>query len=301
MCGLFGFAFKQRPGIQLTALLADGMDARGGQAWGYLNALNGHTVKGLKRISRHARRIGMLSHCMAHTRYATQGANTVMNAHPFEAIGVRGKIVLAHNGQIYNGAPSYAVDSMELADRVAAGLASEDLRGYGTVTWYEYRNPRRIYLARLTDSGALSVALTSRGPVYASTKEAVEKSCEMARLKIMQFYSVAVGVVHYLDSSGLFTTNRPHVKLSQAGYADSWRGGVVTRDMWAKRFSTDEKKDEDLPIIDGGLVVEDAGLRAQIEKDLCDVGYSPDALAGVSTGELCDAWDREFSPTGGKV
>lgn len=331
MCGLFGYAFSRQPGAAVVAMLAHQMDNRGGQAWGYLNALNGDTTKGLKRISKQVRRLGLLSHCMAHTRLATQGDNTVANAHPFAYEGPGGGISLAHNGQIWNGDKRFEVDSMELAYRVAMAKQFDDLQGYGVVTWYNRAFPKRIYLAQVSDSGSISVALTSMGVLYASTKKAVEEACEMAGLKIKQFYAVTTGVVHYLTQKGFYATELAPLKLAGLSTGREWeRGNVITRssdwditngefarvyrpdpatgrmvrvasskDLWEKHFAEKGEKvieldggaEEEIEVVEGELTA----TREEIEKDLQSVGYEADALSGLGMHELLDAWDKEYT------
>lgn len=276
MCGLFGYTFKKPAGLRLAIVLSHYADQRGGHAYGYLSPGSGKVVKGLGGVLRHAGRIASMAQVMAHTRYATQGANVVENAHPFK----RGDVTLAHNGQVYNGGEQYAVDSMELAERVACGLPIDDLAGYGVITWHKTAKKGRIYLAKLTDSGQVSVAMTKRGPIYASTRDAVESACEAAGLTIKHWYAISTGTVYFLDVSGLYTTGEPELRMSDkytySGF--EWEGGTAnTIDLSG-------------PSDDGAVD------RDSMEWDLQCIGYSAGELAGLSDLEVAEAWERETEP-----
>lgn len=310
MCGLFGYILKKPAGTRLAVLLAHYADQRGGQAWGYQHPTSGAVTKGLKRIMRHSKHLAQLSQVMAHTRLATQGANVVDNAHPFTFDA----ITLAHNGQIFNGSPKYTVDSMELADRVANGMALDDLEGYGVITWTNKAERGKIYLCKMTESGSIAVAKTVRGTVYASEKSAVASACEAAELKIKHFYQIDVGTVYFLDGSGVYTTALPKLTLSARSSRFSgtewldgqkWtRGEDGVYRMGGKSAAEsivdiggrpDEWFSEGVTKTDNEWLQEPSEMtREMLETDLLTVGYTKEALEAQSFSDLCEAWEFEY-------
>lgn len=179
MCGIFGihadpsFKFTR----QVAGILAYYASFRGTDSWGVVTDKgSGPTViKGLGDITA---ALPALSSALTrsrivlgHTRYATQGAVSLRNAHPFEF----NRHLLVHNGTLSNehehaAGLTYEVDSEVLLHAIAHGDTERisKLRGYGAVAFIEPGHPARHRVARLQGGSLRALRLTSeQGLAYA--------------------------------------------------------------------------------------------------------------------------------------
>ncbi len=160
MCGIYAVIACEdnpAPGLfgDVAGLLETSMDKRGRDSWGYAACVDNRVsvARGLGSIVPPGGEIRAPIYADAvvgHTRHATRGAVTIGNAHPYEY----GATIGVHNGQIYNAPPSYAVDSMQLIERIADRSTVSDLEGYGAALWLE---DGYVHLSRMR-GGSLQVA-----------------------------------------------------------------------------------------------------------------------------------------------
>ena len=184
MCGHLGFSFLEpQPGTAaMMATMAVFMDKRGGHSWGYwadnlgivkgmgdmAEELNCHVFKDSKQV-------------IAHCRWATHGAQTVENSHPFH----QGRIIGAHNGVITNHDDlnkmyperDFDVDSQHIFQHINDGQDLAELSGYGATVWTDTDLAGCINFCKF-NGGSFEVAHVYNGEdfvgtVWSSTTEAL--------------------------------------------------------------------------------------------------------------------------------
>lgn len=209
MCGLFGFYVKSRVGKsardRLLAGLAFANASRGDQAWGISTghgnssrALGStHDSMGALMLASGASRI-----VMGHTRWPTQGENSIENAHPF--LGSR--LTLAHNGQIWN-APNHGVDSLAILEKMEKGERLEGLHGYGAITWF-VAGDKNLHLARLSSTGNLAIRKGAWGTAYSSDDDHLKMALALAGLDRGKLLEVKEGNSAFIDSTGCWVDHQ---------------------------------------------------------------------------------------------
>lgn len=262
MCGIFGFTSWNGQTDRLFPIIADEMESRGSTSWGTSNGITFLKRLGpiTKTIDHSWRGWDCTKGLIFHTRAPSAGTGrAVDDAHPFmyrrpltigntpEYTLHRGVIGL-HNGYVasqhtlktkYPDRKDFSVDSMHIFKHICDDDDISEITGSGAIAWFETvfkeyvdtNKPvevleRRLYLARF-DTEALYLGVLDTGEiVFASTKDAIEKSARLA----------CTNVVKYLDTKARtkyeLITGEP-AELKEIGpmpfgtTANCYTGGVV--------------------------------------------------------------------------
>lgn len=225
MCGIFGWHLSRDARLSLAqreamaASLAASNTGRGAMSWGAY-CLTRREKGGWDRptLDRQVGRmdavkgigtIGLADVVMGHTRYATRGAITVANCHPFKV----GDVTLAHNGMIYNSdsldrkyGRTCPVDSLHLAHHLHEGKPFSDLEGYGAIQYARDADPAEVHLCRMS-GGQLSIhGLGSKdrpvGVVWSSDPLHLTAALDGAGLSHFPYEALREGRVYVASADG---------------------------------------------------------------------------------------------------
>lgn len=218
MCGIFGWSFKESffnknyDKIRFMGyLLCRLNDKRGGHSWGWYDLEN--INRDLGDITEDFLKLEIKSTILAHTRYASTGAKTIENAHPFEI----GDIIGAHNGMVYNHlemnqkypARDCSVDSQHIFWHISEQLNLSELEGYGAI-WFTKKDDNRIYLGKF-NSGVLAIAKVMDkkenqiGTVFSSDKDHLSHALQISGFNFIE-YQVNNKNLYYIKNNILYIT-----------------------------------------------------------------------------------------------
>jgi hypothetical protein len=190
MCGIAGFVKHGEPEPVLPiimGLLGIFMQQRGTDSWGYTD---GKTIKKAVGWLEDGWQydLGLTDSAAIHTRHATTGGITAENSHPYQF----GDIIGMHNGVVYNHTElnkkykrKLAVDSMHIFAHIADNIPTDDIEAYGAIVYWK---DGLVHLGRFHD-GSLTIAKTTFGWLFASTKWAIEQALRFTNtLHTLQSY-----------------------------------------------------------------------------------------------------------------
>jgi hypothetical protein len=247
LCGIWGYIFRRDSGItpvqraiMATAMVIK-MEERGQHSYGWYTSANNAITKGTGIPTMFVTPEDMVTSgiVLGHTRFASVGAQTPENAHPWRLNGPDGiQLVGMHNGGVADWENlnkkydrKFQVDSQHLLQHIVEGRDLSELRAYGAVAFRYTSHPgspealNRIYLGKF-NGGMLSIfgihppesdeetkARKARkeprptlGAVFASTPEACRIALRMAGLPYVNYteYTVESGSLYFLDADPKF-------------------------------------------------------------------------------------------------
>lgn len=228
MCGIAGFVKhgESEPMLPvIMGLLGIFMQQRGTDSWGYTDGKTITKDKGWLEEGWQYN-FGLTDAAALHTRHATTGEVTAENSHPFQI----GDIIGMHNGVVYNHSElnkkykrTLAVDSMHIFAHLAENIDLSGIEAYGAIVYWK---GGLVHLGRF-HGGSLTVAKTTFGWLFASTKWAIEQALRFTNtLHTLQAYiEPKEGKLYVINGGNL-------VKIAQLNFKKS-----VMDYKWNSKFT----------------------------------------------------------------
>lgn len=223
MCGIFGYVGKRCDAGRIVVRGLKRLEYRGYDSWGVAQMIDGSNVRITKRVGK----IGgvnpesfseLCTLAIAHTRWATHGGVTEVNAHPH--VSCDGTIAVVHNGIIENyqelkkdlTAKGHTFTS-ETDTEVICHLVEEELRGEGNFVEAVRRACRKFqgryaFLAMHTGTQELVAARTG-SPLIVGVGEG-----EYFIASDIPAFMEHTKVVNYLDDGEIVVTDGRTISFS---------------------------------------------------------------------------------------
>jgi glucosamine 6-phosphate synthetase-like amidotransferase/phosphosugar isomerase protein len=174
-------------------------------------------IKKAEPADKFVKRIKSIHHItIGHTRYATTGAITAKNAHPFNS----GDITGAHNGIVSNHLTIDAkveVDSeviFKLIDQVGFEKAFKKLSGSFAIVWHDTKLPDSINLVR--SGNPLYLAKSELGYIWSSEKHDLLSHLVGLKYKLIP---INENIVYTIGAGGI---DKTAVKFKHEAYYQTY-------------------------------------------------------------------------------
>jgi hypothetical protein len=273
MCGLYGWKFGEQIPVEkrviIATVLAMENETRGKDSWGVLNLQTKGVLRELGKVTKGVHKFCMLPEALCHTRFATTGAVTIENAHPFEYKHIIG----AHNGVVENHwqlnsmkQREFNVDSQQIFAHIADDEKKQELRAYGAITYLDTREEGGLFLCKF-NGGVLnvySVNVPYEGEedapgmiLWSSTQNAIETALTVAGLDGFA-WQVEEGKVYEIKEYTLFNTIKTlgfDSPFSRRAVAKGNYTGINQQYMTDWDHGTGYQKQKNTPYYDNGEII----------------------------------------------